>query len=315
MYKIKKNSMSKLSKIVSTIAITTAVVMVSCKSTHSDYEGYTKNENGLYYKLVNHDEKGEHPKEGDQMEISYCFKLTKNDSVYIESKKFSHEPEGKMKLPLFKSTYKGSLEEGIAMMAKGDSASFIIAADSFFLKAQNVKELPKFIKPGDKMTVNIKLFGFKAKEQVQKEQMAEMEQMASQEKVKVDAYLAQNKITAAPTASGIYIMTKEKGKGKGVKTGDMVQVHYKGMFLDGKVFDSSEGRPEPFSFQVGGRQVIQGWDEALLNMTVGTKATLLIPSNMAYGPQGNQGIPPFSPLLFEITVVGTKDAPKEPAQK
>ncbi len=307
--------MSKLTTLVSTMAITTAVAFVACKSNHSEYEGYTKNENGLYYKLVNHDEKGAVPKIGDVLSISYKFVLTKNDSVVLDSKKFSQDPTGKMDLPMFQPSFKGSLEDGILMLAKGDSASFIIAADSFYLKTQRTKELPPFVKPGDKMTISVKLFDIKSKEQVQQEQQAEMQRMAGQEKVKIDAYLVQNKISVAPTASGIYIVEKEKGKGKKIQTGDIAQVHYKGMFLDGNVFDSSEGRPEPLAFPVGGQQVIPGWDEAVLGMTVGTKALLLIPSNMAYGPRGMQSIPPYCPLVFEINVVGIKEAPKEPAKK
>ena len=302
--------MSKLTKLVSTMAITTAVVLVACKSNNSEYEGYTKNENGLYYKLINHDEKGVTPKVGDGISISYKFTLTKNDSVILDSKKFSQDPSGKMDLPMFQSSFKGSLEDGILMLAKGDSASFILSADSFYLKTQRAKELPAFIKPGDKLTINVKLYDVKSKEQVQQERMAEMQQLAAQEKMKIDAYIVQNKITTQPTASGMYIVEKVKGKGKKIQKGDIAQVHYKGMFVDGKVFDSSEGR-EPLSLPAGGGQVIPGWDEAILTMTEGTKAQLIIPSNLAYGPQGMQSIPPFCPLVFEIEIVSVKSAPKE----
>jgi FKBP-type peptidyl-prolyl cis-trans isomerase len=79
-------------------------------------------------------------------------------------------------------------------------------------------------------------------------------------------------------------------------------VHYTGKLLDGKVFDSSVERGEPAVFGV--TQVIPGWVEALQLMTVGSKWELYIPSDLAYGPQGNQGIPGNSLLIFEVELLG-----------
>ncbi len=67
------------------------------------------------------------------------------------------------------------------------------------------------------------------------------------------------------------------------KTGDKVQVHYKGTLVDGSIFDSSEGKP-PLDVTLGSGQVIPGFDEALVGMTVGEKKTVTIPSDKAYGP-------------------------------
>ena len=80
-----------------------------------------------------------------------------------------------------------------------------------------------------------------------------------------------------------------------------VTVHYTGLFVDGKVFDSSVERGEPAVFGVN--QVIRGWTEALQLMQVGSKWELYIPSDLAYGPQGNQGIPGGSLLIFEVELL------------
>ena len=106
------------------------------------------------------------------------------------------------------------------------------------------------------------------------------------------------------TASGLrYLITEANEDGQEVKAGDMVRVHYSGQFLDGKVFDSSIERGEPIEFNVGTGKVIPGWDEGLQLLKVGEKATLLIPSQLAYGERGVGPIPPNTPLKFEVEIV------------
>jgi FKBP-type peptidyl-prolyl cis-trans isomerase len=92
-----------------------------------------------------------------------------------------------------------------------------------------------------------------------------------------------------------------------------VVVHYVGTTLaEGKEFDNSRQRNQPFSFAVGMGMVIPGWDEGLQLLPVGTKATLLIPSKLAYGEQGAPGSPigPNSALVFEVEVLDVKPAKK-----
>ena len=89
---------------------------------------------------------------------------------------------------------------------------------------------------------------------------------------------------------------------------DTVVVHYKGTFLDGTVFDSSEGR-EPATFPLNG--VIAGWTEALQLMRKGGEARLILPSAMAYGPRGaGQDIPPYTPLVFDVQLLEIRPGQK-----
>lgn len=93
------------------------------------------------------------------------------------------------------------------------------------------------------------------------------------------------------------------------KNGDMLSMHYTGSLLDGKVFDSSAGR-DAFSFQLGAGQVIKGWDQGLLDMCVGEKRKLTIPSQLAYGEQGaGKVIPPGATLKFDVELVAINEAP------
>jgi FKBP-type peptidyl-prolyl cis-trans isomerase FkpA len=94
------------------------------------------------------------------------------------------------------------------------------------------------------------------------------------------------------------------GHGAAPKTGDTVSVHYTGWLTDGKKFDSSVDRNEPFSFVLGTGQVIQGWDEGVAAMKIGEKARLTIPGEKAYGAQGYPGlIPPNATLIFEVELI------------
>ena len=93
------------------------------------------------------------------------------------------------------------------------------------------------------------------------------------------------------------------GTGDIAGTGDLVTVHYTGRFIDGRVFDSSVARGEPFQFKLGGGQVIAGWDEGIVGMRVGGKRTLSIPPELGYGKDDYGPIPGNSTLIFDIELL------------
>lgn len=96
-----------------------------------------------------------------------------------------------------------------------------------------------------------------------------------------------------------------EGNGAPAQNGKKVSVHYTGWLTDGKKFDSSVDRREPFSFVLGARQVIAGWDQGVATMKVGDKVKLTIPPHLAYGPRGYPGaIPPNATLVFEVELLG-----------
>ncbi|MCD6012270.1 MAG: Peptidyl-prolyl cis-trans isomerase cyclophilin type [Flavipsychrobacter sp.] len=124
-------------------------------------------------------------------------------------------------------------------------------------------------------------------------------------------YFAKNKIVATKAPSGLYYTINKPGNGEKPKFGKHVTMHYLGKLLDGTRFDGNvdeqynlvQGR-EPFIFALGVGQVIKGWDEGVKLLEKGSRATLYLPSWLAYGQNGVPGlIPPNSVLVFNVEVV------------
>ena len=120
---------------------------------------------------------------------------------------------------------------------------------------------------------------------------------------------APTKVAGNPkrTLSGLEYWDIQVGTGATASTGQKVKVHYTGWLLSGKKFDSSVDAGRPFSFTLGAREVIKGWDEGVAGMKVGGKRQLRIPPDLAYGERGYPGaIPPNATLIFDVQLLGVQ---------
>lgn len=298
------------------IALASTAFIYACKNKG----GFDKTESGLQYQFVVENKDAKKANYGDLITIDVAYK-TETDSVLFNSAKAGKPIKVQLREPVFK----GSLEEGFKMMGIGDSALFKVVADSFFVKFLGAP-LPKEIKPGSFLTFNVKMKEIKAKVEFEKEQQVLMQQqqhmmdsLKETEGEQLKKYLAENKITQKATASGLIFISKKAGKGTQAVKGKKVKVNYTGTLLDGTMFDTSvkedaqkgnildPNRPyDPIEFELGVGQVIPGWDEAIALMKVGEKATIIIPSTIAYGPNGAGPIPPFSSLRFDVELIDVK---------
>ncbi|MEO8146605.1 MAG: FKBP-type peptidyl-prolyl cis-trans isomerase [Bacteroidia bacterium] len=268
--------------------VVAAIFMASCK------KGFQKTEGGLEYKIYTGNS-GPKPKEGDIMRCDIIYKKVKNDSDSVFFSSVTRDTGAVVKLS--KPTCKGCIEEGMMLLSAGDSATFIASADSFFTKTLNGQELPPFFKKGDKIKFEVKMHSIMS--EAQRETM-----LKGGEKKKLDEYIAKNNITIPPTENGLYYIETAAGTGVSPMDGDSVKANYEGKFLDGKVFDASARGGGPITFILGQMQVIPGWEQAFKMMKEGGKATLIIPSSLAYGAQGYPPvIPPSSPLVFDVELV------------
>lgn len=277
----------------------------------NEFADYTKTESGMLYKF--------HVKSGDTVCAKYGevvrMKIVKRmgDSI-LESSEMVN-PDGLEQL-LRKGAFPGAIEEGIVMMALGDSATFLINTDSIN-KYYPAQDSAKNFKPGSYLAFDIKLMNIQTQEDVMWEREKSRQMYIAERKEKepkeLSQYIGDNHIDVKPSKTGLYLVELEKGKGAAPKDGDSVTVHYTGSFLDGTIFDSSVKRGQPFGFVVnaeGPRSVIPGWNEAIKMMKKGSVATIIIPSALAYdslgypNPQtGKYFIPPYSPMKFDIQLL------------
>ncbi|MBR8834100.1 MAG: FKBP-type peptidyl-prolyl cis-trans isomerase [Stigonema ocellatum SAG 48.90 = DSM 106950] len=122
-----------------------------------------------------------------------------------------------------------------------------------------------------------------------------------------DTLIARKKMSDAnvvTTPSGLKYTDIKEGTGVTPQPGQTVEVHYVGTLENGKKFDSSRDRGEPFKFKLGAGQVIKGWDEGISTIKVGGQRKLIIPPELGYGSRGAGGvIPPNATLIFEVELL------------
>ena len=273
------------------------VLFWSC-SGKSPYPGYSKGKHGIYYHLEQIGETDAKPEYGDFItaDISYA---TMADSVFFK---------GRRKLQLQKSDVEGSISDCFSMLAPGEKATFIISADKFF-KETLQSDLPAFISPGSNMKVTLNIIEVQTEKEYNQEKEAFLnwiEDFGDYEKVLLKQYLKSSKLELKPTPSGMYYLKIHEGTGKKVEKGDTVTVNYEGKFLNGKFFDSTIRRKQPFQFVYGTEwQVVKGLEEAIGMMREGEKSLFILPSDLAFGQKGSSTgiIPPYTSLIFEVELL------------
>jgi FKBP-type peptidyl-prolyl cis-trans isomerase FkpA len=270
---------------------------------------------GVEYHFFKHDKKGKMPAIGDFVNVKMVFK-TEKDSEINNSAKRGGDSLGTYRIPLAKN-FKGCLEQGITMMAIGDSAVFKVSADSMVKMNRNPRaRVPNWIHPGTSLVFYVKLVKFQTQEEIAAEQKKATEAVRMKEKESITKYITDSNIHVTPTADSLMILKHTVTANKLIQDGDSVYVTYVGKLLNGQVFDQSAnhagvpgfvtiaGQPTLATVYTPSMHLIQGWVIALGKMHNGDKITILTPSAIAYGEHGAGGlIGPNTPLLFDMEVL------------
>lgn len=261
---------------------------------------FKKTSSGLEYKLFPHGGTVK-PVPGDVVKAIIVYTNAK-DSVIYDSRKSRPDNIFELLAP----TFKGGLEEGMMMMSIGDSAVFRVSADSVFLKTFQ-KPLPPYLKKGSKLIFKVKLQAVQPKETIDhrtpEEIQKDNEKRKETEPKLIEEFISLNNITAAPTPSGLYYIEREVGKGNAVTSKSIVKIIYSCTTLDGTAIDT-QSNPIEIDMSLG--KITKGMEEGLLLMSEGTKATLIIPSVLAFGSRKINKIQPYTTLIYDLEVVEVK---------
>jgi FKBP-type peptidyl-prolyl cis-trans isomerase FkpA len=271
------------------IFLLVAMTSFACSS---KFSGYDKSESGLYYKMYKISKDTIKPKIGDwvSLEMKYTYNVKGKDSVLFDSKKQMGTP---VRFQIPRSDFKGDIYEGIRMLSPGDSAAFIISADSLFLRTFKMAKRPPMIDSSSFINFFVHLLTVDSPQSLEKKEGESLQ-----------SYISTNKITAQPSATGVYYIENTPGKGIKIDTGLEVKVQFKVSLIDGKQIFSTYERPEPVSFQYGKKFDTPGLEEAIGLMKKGTKATVIVPSKMAFGEQGRGTIvPPYSTIVYNVEII------------
>lgn len=255
---------------------------------------------GLSY-VMHKSNKGPKLKLEDVVTLNLKYSTSK-DSLVFDSWKMGKP----IQLKIAKASFKGDLMDGLTLLTVGDSASFLINADSLFTKTFGAPR-PAFIDSSSFLNFTVKIISTTTDAALKAEELKAEKENAMKENEVIAKYIADKQITPSKSSSGLMYIITEPGSGEQAQAGKTVKVHYTGRLLDGTKFDSSLDRNDPIEFKLGQGMVINGWDEGIALLKVGGKALLIIPSNLAYGSRGAGGvIPPFSPLTFEVELVSVQ---------
>lgn len=279
-----------------------SVVMIAASMLVGCNKNKVEVKEGVKIQFHSHDDKARKLKDGDI--VSFLIKIKTGSDSLLQEQIDATKPARDMIAAAGQDGYKGSLRDGLRLLSLGDSATIYVPVDSIGKSGQ---QLPPFLKKGTDIKYTVKILKVQTKAEFDKDMAVE------QAKVKADAetrkaqlpqlmadYVKKSGMLFKTTASGLQYAVKTEGTGDSPKNGDVCKCNYVGKFMDGKIFDQNKNMDMP----IGG--MIPGFNEALLMMKKGGKATFLIPPAIGYGEQGQGPIPGNSPLVFEVELLDFK---------
>jgi len=256
-------------------------------------EGFNTSPTGLKYRMFTH-ENGPKPKLGEIIKFNFIL-YSYRDSMLSSS----YKSEIPVVTEIRPSSYKGDLEEAFMMMSSGDSAMFLVSADSFY----NGQQMP--VPAGSMLKMRIKMLSIESqadyaleKQKLNEESLKINDKIKAQEIKNLDRYIYHNEPKAKKTGDGLFYVVEHKGRGPMPKDSQTVIISYKAKLLDGTAVDG--GSSKITSFVMGRHEVIRGLELGAGLFNKGSKGRLLFTSSLGYGDKGNGGlIHPYSTLIYD----------------
>jgi len=282
---------------------------VGCNNPHPDFK---KTDTGIYYKIISRVDSLKDIKADSGKFYIMDMNYGTADSVIFKS---VQSREKIVKMPFREKVFDGDVWEALSLLSKGDSAQFIIRADSFFLKTTRAPQVPEIFKEKNEVYFFINLKDIKTKEEMEAEQAAYANARRIAEQIEVSKFKADQKWTGKALESGLEIKKIKKGKGRRVKEGEFITFDFEIRFLDGKLAYSSIESNRPASYEYGKRFDTKGLMEALGTMRQGDEVELLIPSSLALGEKGRPGmVEPYTALHYFVRLTDVKTKAEHEAE-
>lgn len=273
------------------------LILLSSATFAQQKNAFQKTASGLEYKIYANGGKVK-PVPGDLIKTILVYSNHK-DSIIYDSR--ISRPENVFEL--LAPTFKGSLEEGMQLMAIGDSAIFKVNADSVYAKTFKIPR-PAYVKKGSKLTFKIKLLGIKPKETIDNRTPEEIDRDNEARRLAehklIQDFIELNKIETPACASGLYYIERQAGSGPGITANSKIKIIYNCTTLDGAVIDT---QTNPIEIDMSAGKITKGMEDGLLKMTMGAKATIIIPSALAFGKRKISTVLPYTTLIYDLEVI------------
>ena len=244
--------------------------------------------------------KGRAPREGEILKINFNFISLQGDTLLDF---FDREPV----TVIFGDNYLGDgFTEAMRYVPEGGEGHFVIPSALAF----DSVGLTDYIEPYTSFILNVKNIDIMTSDEYEEEEkrlkeaeIAENLKRLEQEPANMAKFIKEHDVNVAPSETGVYYLEIETGTGSFVEEGDLVSIYYNMYNTDDKLIDSNYGT-EPLSFVYGNGEMVPGIDEAVGQMRVGGKATIIVPSEMGFGDiQVDPALPPYSIVIFDLELV------------
>jgi FKBP-type peptidyl-prolyl cis-trans isomerase FkpA len=267
-----------------------ALTLIACN------KSFDKTDSGVEYKILAHEEGSRAVSAKDMLLMQLRMSVESSDSLLMET--FADNT------PRYIPAEEPTLKEVLQLLAKGDSAEFLVNADTLFRNSFGMNK-PAHFSETERVRFVVKVVDVFTQAELEMKSRAQMESIKQKDSVDLAAYVSKLQ-NVKTTASGLMYVVEKEGNGKQPKKGERVAMIYSGYFTSGQTFDENIDREKPFEFNVGLMEVIPGWDEAVQLMKVGGKYKLIVPWQLAYGERGTGPIMPYTSLVFDVELLNVK---------